>query len=277
LDFQTKAREFLFRVFDVWEEITSLLIAGWLLIYTNFIAPGYQDNISLLIGGILSIVGLIALSNLRDRLIRLRRIQSAVEETQQKIQDVKQMIRDRTQSIRTGPDEFFTIRDESYGNFLSTSSSIDISGITLTGTIHTHSAALGKRLEMGSHIRIIILDPDAEDALSQLVLRSWSNVANLQYYKDTLRHTSELIDNIGNRPQAKGSLEVGFSPLLPAFGITILERELIDSLAFVEIYDHFTNTSPGFVIDAAKAPHTFKRYQEQFNMMWKLSKTRKIV
>ena len=267
---QSKVREILQRIFDVIEEIVSLLIAGGLLIYTNLIAPSQQGYTSLVLDGILLIVGLIAISNLRDRLYRFRKIQEIIEETHQEIIN-------KTILQSTGPDDFFTGREDSYGDFLSIATSIAISGITLSGTIQTYRAILRERLEAGSQIRIIILDPEANDALRQLVLRSWSNVATSEYYKGSLKFTSELIENIGNTTKAKGSLEIGYLPFVPSIGITILEREQAASLAFIEIYHHLTDASPGFFIDATTDPETHLNYQIQFDKMWKVCRTHKIV
>jgi hypothetical protein len=256
--------------FDVLEELVSLLIAIVLLIYTNFIAQGQQGNIILLINGVLLVVSLIAISNLRDRLYRFRRIEEIVDKTHQEILD-KTILRS------TGADEFFTNRDETFGKFLATSSSIDISGITLTGTIHGYSAVLQERLENAAKIRIIILDSNSDDALRQLVLRSWSDVATPEYYKNYLRSISQLIENIGNVKQAKGSLEIGYLPFVPSFGISILKREQIHSLAFIKFYHHQTNASSGFMTDMISAPKTFGLYEEQFEIMWRECKTRKLI
>ena len=266
----SRPKEILHIIFDVIEEIVSLIIAIIILVYTNYIAPSDPNNIVLLLNGVLLVVGLVAISNLRDRLYRFRKIQGAVDKISLDVQE-------RTIYKSTGPDEFFTGRDESYGEYLSSASSIGISGITLSGTIQTHRLTLQRSLEKGSQIKIIILDPESDDALNQLVLRSWSNSATAEYYKGSLKFISELITNIGNTQQAKGTLEIGYLPFVPSLGMTILENEKLQGVAFIELYHHLTDSSPGFFIDESKAPNSFQLYHIQFEKMWKKCKIQKIV
>jgi len=266
----TKIRGFLRLIFDVVEEIASLIIAIALLIYSNLILPSNQGNTNLLINGILLIVGLLALSNLRDRLYRFRNIQFAIEGIQHEIHE-------KTIIKNIGPDDFFIGRNDSYNVYLSSASDIAILGITLSGTIQTYRLTLQKRLEAGSKIKIIILDPDSDDALRQLVLRSWSNTANPEYYKGSLRFITELITNIANTPLANGSLEIGYLPFVPSFGMTLLKHEEISSVAFVEIYQHLTDGSPGFFVDKNNAPKTFQFYQTQLEKMWGVCRKQRIV
>ena len=267
---RSRTRDLLRWAFEVIEEVVSLLIAAGILVYTEFVAPEQPGNTSLLLDGTILIAGLIAISNLRDRLYRFRRIHESVEQT-------RQAIRDCTIHQTVGADRFFIGRDESYGELLSTASSISISGITLSGTVQSFRATLRERLEAGAQIRLIILDPTSDEALRQLVLRSWSSVATPEYYKGSLGFISELIGNIGNTPQATGSLEIGYLPFVPSFGITLVSPGQKNGTGFVEIYQHMTDASPGFRIDADKDPSTFQLYREQYNKMWRKCRTQKIV
>jgi hypothetical protein len=268
-------------IFNVIEEIVSLIIAIGLLFYTNLFAKDQDKSISLLLNGILLNVGLIAFSNLRDRLYRFRKIQKTVDDTRKEMQksfeDMRKEIKDRTIYKETGADEFFAGPDRKlYADLLSEANTIFISGITLSGTIQTYRSTLRERLEAGSHIKIMMIDPDSDEALKQLVKRSWSDVATPDYYKGSIRFISELIENIGNTQHAKGSLEIGFLPFVPSFGMKILERENVSKMAFIEIYHHLSDASPCFLVDETAAPGTYQLYKKQFDIMWGACKVHKI-
>lgn len=266
---ESKTRRALRAVADVIEEIVSILLITALLAYAWFVDHTVLQDVPLLLGSAISILILVAISSLRDRLYRFRRIQEIVEET-------RQAILENTIIHVTRADEFFGGRDASYADLLSTASSIAISGITLSGTVQTYRATFRERLEAGAWIRLLIIDPTSEDVLKQIVLRSWSNVATPDYYKGSLGFISELVENIGNTPRAAGSLEIGYLPFAPSFGVTLVDPEEKDGAGFVEIYHHLTDKSPGFGISAGKDARTFQLYREQFELMWKASSTKRI-
>lgn len=257
------------RVPDVIEEVVSILIIIVLLVYAWLVDHAVLQDVPLLLGSAIAILILIAISNLRDRLYRFRRIQDQVEKTHQAI------LKSAIYQV-AGADEFFTGRDDSYGELLSTASSIAISGVTLSGTVQTYRATLRERLEAGARVRLLIIDPTSEEVLAQIVRRSWSSVATPDYYKGSLGFISELIENIGNIPNATGSLELGYLPFVPSFGVTLTDPEEKDGAGFVEIYHHLTDKSPGFQISPSTDPQTFQLYHEQFELLWKASNIRKI-
>lgn len=267
---ESKTRRVLRPITDVIEEIVSILLITVLLVYAWLVDRAVLQNVPLLLGSAISILILIAISNLRDRLYRFRRIQETVEQT-------RRAVLESTIYQVAGADEFFGGRDESYGDLLSTASSIAISGITLSGTVQTYRATLRERLEAGARIRLLIIDPTSEDVLKQIVSRSWSSVATPDYYRGSLGFISELIENIGNTPKATGSLEIGYLPFVPSFGVMLVNPKEKNGAGFVEIYHHLTDKSPGFRISTGGDPQTFQLYRQQFELMWKASRTKRIV
>jgi len=211
----------------------------------------------------LAILFFLAVNSLWDRLKRLRRIEGLVEQSLSLLE-------------RPSADKFFQRNVRPTNEFFSNASLVDLAGITLGKTTLEFTNILRQRLIAGANIRIILIDTSSE-VLNQTVIRSWSSTTP-EYYKKRIDTTSSLIEIVGSTPRATGSLQIGYLPYVPSFGIIMTDADSPKGAAFIEIYHHNSNDpSPAFEVTANKDPYWFHFYKEQFELMWKNCSVRKIL
>ncbi len=253
---------------DIIGDLISIIIAASLIIRIQTQkTPSSISDISELLTGVLAILILIALNGIWDRFKKLRHIEDLLEKNQ-KVLDSKVFERVRAE-------EFFQRETSLDQSVFENATRIDISGITLGNTSSEFSYILGKRLSLGATIRIILLDTNQEE-LNQIVKRSWGT-ATPEYYKDRISNTSALLRIVGNTAKPKGTLEIGYLPFVPSFGITIIDSNKSEGRGWIEIYHHnSTEPSPSFEITAKNDSYWFRFFSEQFDLMWKQCKVEKI-
>lgn len=263
----SKMKKFIFIIFDVIEEVVSFIIVAGILIYAGYLQVIDQQSrldAFVLLWGILAIVTLVAVSNLRDRLLRFRRIERHTEVTKKKLEEhVFDPIR---------AENFFQIDDGTNSEIFTGAKKIFISGITLVRTTGKFHETLKQSIIDGANVKIIILDITS-DAINQLELRSWGEIEP-EYYQNRIRSTISLIKvigaNLNNIPNAKGSLEIGYLPFVPSFGVILIDPEQISGMAYIKIYHHLTDDKgPKYKINLGRDPYWFKFFHKQMEKMWK--------
>ena len=150
---------------DVIEDLVTIGIAAGILIFGWFVDKEVFQNNPLLWSGVVSILIIMAIGNLRDRRRRFQKIHQTVDKTLQEVLGNKII-------MTMGADEFFKDRMEKIQDKLMSATTIDILGITLSTTVGTTLDLIKDRLKANGKIRIIILDNNSDDALEQLVKRS---------------------------------------------------------------------------------------------------------
>lgn len=264
---------FLRSFLDVIEDLVSIAIAAGILIFGWFVDKEIFQNNPLLWSGVVSILIIMAIGNLRDRRRRFHKIHQTVDKIYQEVL--------RNKVVMTmGADEFFKGGMEKIQHKLSNATTIDLLGITLSTTVGTTLGLIKDRLKANGKIRIIILDNTSDDALEQLVKRSWSKKADKEKYKAIIENTSDLLEEVSNEPGIKGSFEIGYLPFIPSVGMTLVDSKKDTGAGAVEIYHQLKKASPSFFFNKHDAPDTFDFYCEQFNLMWaecKINKVKKVV
>lgn len=249
-------------------DFISVIIAGFLIIRIQTQkTPSNLSDVSDLLTGVLAILSLLAITGIWDRFKKLRNIQELLEKNQ-KLLDSKVFERVRA-------DEFFKREINIDQSVFENATKIDISGITLGNTSSEFSHILGKRLASGATIRIILLDT-GQEVLNQIVKRSWGT-ATPEYYNNRISNTSALLRIVGSTAKPKGTLEIGFLPFVPSFGITLTDADKTEGRGWIEIYHHnSTEQSPSFEITSKSDVYWFRFFTEQFDLMWKQCRIERI-
>lgn len=265
-----RLKSFLQIILDVIEDLVSIAIAAGILIYGWFVDQGIYDNAALLWSGVIMILTVMAIGNLRDRRSRFTRINSAVEETLNEVRGNK------IYQV-AGADKFFVADEDKIQVSLAASHSIDILGITLSTSVGRMLNLLRDRLRSHGKMRIIILDGESEAALEQLVKRSWSKKASKEKYLAILENTSDLLQEVGKEQGLNGSFEIGYLPFIPSIGLTLVDQSRPDAVGIVTFYHQLKKDNPSFLISKVDDPNTFDRYQDQFELMWNECKANRLV
>ena len=253
-----------------WTLSTVPILIGAILyiMYKTEPAPQQVPDLSRLLAGILGLLFFIGVNNLWDKLKRLRRIEDLSVETYTL---VKNKIIDRVRA-----DEFFHSSGPTKEFFLH-AKSICISGITLGQTTRELTDIIGQCIVNGAHVRIILIDYQSDEVLNQIMLRSFGS-PDTGHYAKLIGGTSGLIRIIGDVPNASGTLEIGYLPFVPSFGIKLKDPLAENGAAFVEIYHHNSRKStPDFELTASRDPYWFEFYKDQFELMWNRCRVEKIL
>ena len=260
-------------ILDVIEDIIAIIIAAGILIFGWLVDKEIFKNAPLLWSGVISILIVMAIGNLRDRRRRFQKIHNTVDKTFQEIQGNKVLEPARV-------DDFFDGKEEDIQECLLSATTIDIVGITFSTTVGKTLDLVRDRLRANGTVRIILLDSDSGDALEQLVKRSWSKKASKEKYIAMIENTSDLLEEISNEPEMGGSFEIGFLPFIPTVGMTLVDVDQDMGVGVVTIYHQLKKGELSFSFTKEDAPETFDFYKEQFDAMWdecRANKVRKIV
>jgi hypothetical protein len=252
---QTKVWGVVTLVVDIVVDLIPIMIAFVLIIRYKTATKTSTDD---LLTAILGVLAAIALGGLWDRLKRLRRIQELVTHSH--------LLLEKHLAHRLRADEFF-VGSTPENDFYANAKSIAISGITLGNTASEFRHVLRQCLAAGAYIRVIVVDPGS-NALEQLVLRSWGTTT-IEYYKNRLNNTIELIKLFREVPNATGRVEIGLLPYVPSFGIQMIDPSSLNGAAYIEIYHHSSDSpSPKFKLSAKDDPSWLSFFSEQFELMW---------
>jgi hypothetical protein len=246
---------------DVIVDLTSLIIAVSLFIkYQTKESPNNIFDISQLLLGILVILFFLALNSIWDRFKKLRHIENLLSENQ--------VLLNNKVFERIKADEFFQKDINIDSHSLEEATDILISGITLGKTSSELNPVISRRLEAGANVKIILINTSAS-VLDQLKERSWGVVEDDNYYKQRIEGTAELFRIVGKRIKSKGTLEIGFLPYVPSFGMTLIDSTKPGGTGFIEIYHHNTNEpKPSFEISAKNDSYWYQFFCKQFDFMW---------
>ncbi len=254
---------------DVIEDLVAIFIAAGILIFGWFVDQEIFQNDPLLWSGVVMILIVMAIGNLRDRRRRFRKIHKTVDETLQEIRGNK------VYEV-SGADHFFKGKQEEIQEKLLKATTIDLIGITLSTTVGKTLDLIKDHLKANGNVRIIILDSKSDDALAQLVKHSWSKKASKEKYIAMIENTSDLLEEISNEPGLNGSFEIGYLPFISSVGMTLVDSNQNTGVGIVTIYHQLKKASPAFCINKHDDPETFHFYCEQFNLMWDECNTNKV-
>ncbi len=260
---------FLRGVFDVIEDLVTIVIAVGILIFGWFVDKEIFQNSPLLWSGVVSILIIMAIGNLRDRRRRFQKIHQTVDRILQEILGNKVV-------TTMGADEFFKVGMEKIQERLLHATTIDLLGITHSTTVGATLKIIKDRLKANGKVRIIVLDSNSDAALEQLVRQSWSKRASKQKYTAMIENVSDLLEEVGNEPGVRGSFEIGYLPFIPLVGMTLVDAKKDTGVGIVKVYQQLKKGSRLFFFNKHDASETFDFYCEQFNLMWAECKANKV-
>jgi hypothetical protein len=269
MNIKTMITNFLKGVLDVIEDLVTIIIAAGILLFGWFVDKEIFQNNPLLWSGVISILIIMAIGNLRDRSRRFQKIQQTVDKTYKEVLGNKTL-------VTMGADEFFRGDREKIQDSLLNATTIDLIGITLSTTVGTTLKLIIDRLKANGKVRIIILDSNSDTALEQLVKQSWSKRARKEKYIAMLENTSDLLEEVSNEPGIKGSFEIGYLPFIPSVGMTLVDSKKDTGVGIVKVYQQLKEANLSFYINKHDTPETFDFYCAQFNLMWAECKTNKV-
>lgn len=253
------------------DNLTMLLTIGFaaFIIYRQHFTQLALSTDNLLIA-ILGVLGLLAVSGIVERYRRLSSIEKAVYRA---LAFLESRFTERPSAIA------FFERLPSLDSYVQGANQIDLCGITLTTTVNKQFGNLRERLQLGAHVRILVVDPDSL-ALQMAAERSTSP-SDPEYYRVRLNATLKEIEYLfkswdefkalqGAASKKAGSLTVRLMPYAPSFGILSFDAHQDNGIAFVELYPHKFGykSPPTFDLTPQRDGIWYKYFTDQFEEMW---------
>ena len=220
------------------------------------IVPMHMDQL------IVGMLVLLALAQLSERYFILRRLVSTANVTAEATQEALEIARG---AIRAS--DFFgdPIKDSKPEARIANAKLICISGIHLVTTTKHLWLTLKAKLQDGAAVRILLLDPDDNSAVTAAAYRfdRYQDAASLRDdINSTLRNYQNLMAQVPG-----GNLEIRLLRVMPPFGIWLIDQDEKNAEAWVEVYS-FREDEPTFRIRPQADPKWYSFFERQFHGMW---------
>ncbi|MGK5500906.1 hypothetical protein [Streptomyces sp. URMC 125] len=141
-------------------------------------------------------------------------------------------------------------------------------GVSLSRTLETSYRAFEDTLSAGGRIRILLTDPDADDAA--VTTQNRPTRPRPDEIRNEIRQSLRLLERL--RAEAGGRLEVRTTRTALKFGLNYLNVHKADALLCVQLYSFEVSgeSRPIFALTLADAPW-FETFREQAERLWDLS------
>ncbi len=116
-----------------------------------------------------------------------------------------------------------------------------------------------------------MLDPSNTAILEEFAIWTSLEDTDVEFWRTRLEQNRKYITGgITYVENAKGSLEIGYLPFIPSFGLIFVNPASEHGFCAVEIYHHKTDKpEPAFDIDKSDDSVWFEFFLEQYNLLWK--------
>jgi hypothetical protein len=241
-------------------DILTIASAGYIFIRHQFQPYGPAD-ITVLATWIIAILGLIAVSALWQQHRRLKTLENLSQETRDLV--VQRLGGPARSQDFFWPDEkAITIKDLTQAN------DIYVVGMVLNRAVRTHMTTFSNRLAAGANLRFIILDWQNEPLMDVMPYRSFGSHPK-EWWQECIRQTEGYIEDIPSSDSNAGTLQVGYLPFFPSFGMWLVDPDEPHGQIHVEIYHHRTPAiNPTFSLHAAKDAYWYGFFRKQFDLLW---------
>jgi hypothetical protein len=241
-------------------DITTIVIAICFFV-RHYFKPYGPDDIAEMVAWIVALLGLVTASALWPQHLRLNRIETLGRETRDLIiQKLSEPA--RSQDFFWADDRVITAQD------LTQAHTIYVVGMVLTRTARNHMTILNRRLVAGANLRFIILDWKNETLMRIMPHRSFGSHPG-DWWKEHIRQTEGYIQDIHPLKGCPGTLQVGYLPYFPSFGMWLIDPDEPHGKIHIEIYHHRTpDKNPTFSLHATEDGHWYEFFCNQFEIMW---------
>jgi hypothetical protein len=184
----------------------------------------------------------------------------------QKLDDIEQHVNNSLIG-RVKASAFFLAKKPQLDEMFSSADTIWLLGYSLSRTVRDNYYVFAERLSKGAKIRIMVLDPTNAPLLEMAGLESEG--ATPENWRNSILGTREAISQLIQYSEEMSSMQLGYLPYAPSFGLTIIHPDEAHAECFVEIYHH-RSMAPNatFKLDPANDSFWYKFFKEQYEMLW---------
>ena len=155
-----------------------------------------------------------------------------------------------------------------YNEIFSSASEIYLAGYSLSRTVRDNYHVFSQRLQSGTNIKVIVLDPENDPLLEMASKESLAGPKDT--WRNTIIRTSDTIGNLFDlHKNSTGTISLGYLPYSPSFGLKIVDPKNAHGVCFVEIYHH-KSMAPNatFKLSSEDDGYWFDFFIKQFDKLW---------
>ncbi|WP_052424342.1 hypothetical protein [Nonomuraea candida] len=145
---------------------------------------------------------------------------------------------------------------------------IRLAGVTLNRTIRSYVDELGKALERGASVKVLVIDPSGpvpEEAARRSTIPGQPDV-----FEHRARSTLYVLRDL---PAPRERLEVRLLPFTPAFMMILLDPADDDGVIHVELGSHRSpHAAPGFLLTGRRDHHWCRHFTAEFDRLWEVAR-----
>ena len=227
--------------------------------YVIALAQTTALSTEVMLSWILAILGLLAISELVERLSKLRRLEEMSRKTLKVIESKF--------GERGSADDFFMSRLPSIRSHIEKALDIRLCGVVLQRTTRENLDVFAKQLKEGASIKIMVLDPNSSAA--RRLIKPGTNIT-----MDTVQANSQItIQNLkwlAKLPESKGTVELRFIDEDLYFNVLAFDPDKEYGTIFVEFYPQrwALGSRPRIELNVRRDGTWFNYFKNQFDKLW---------
>ena len=172
--------------------------------------------------------------------------------------------------------EYLNFHEDINANLFKNAQQIDLLGYCLQRSLRSYLEILEERLLQGVEIRVIILDYKNEPLMNMAEIESENKTAD--EWKKNIQDSVKYLKEITSNKNLTGTLNVGYLPYSPSFGLTITNKKNTNGLIFVDIYHHKTKSmNATFKLEKNKDEKWFIFFSKQYDLLWSSCRIEKLL
>lgn len=240
--------------------IVTVLFAIYVILLANL---GKIDDHNLLIW-ILTIIGLMATSELISRLITLNKLESTTNKISDKILLMEESGTVTVSKVFENGAHQLPIHEK-----MENAKNISINGTTLIQVSTQFRGEYEERLRSGCNLRFLLVKPNSE-SVKLVGKRNYEAKGAPNKFVLYLNESIDNLSMLSNLPDKRGICEVRILNYVPSFGIIIIETKDGKEDIFIQLFPYKSphGNRPWFQIDSATDSMWFKYFKSQYETMW---------
>ncbi|MFI7614067.1 hypothetical protein ACIBP6_22825 [Nonomuraea terrae] len=178
---------------------------------------------------------------------------------------VAELSRQLERSLAGG--DFLSKDRESLSGRVGRADDIRFAGVTLSRTVRRYADDLRQALERGASVKVLMIDPVGaapEEAARRSTVPDQPDV-----FESRVRSTLYVLRDL----RAHDGLEVRLLPLVPAFGLLMLDPGDDDGIVYVELGTHRSpGNDPAFTLSPRRDHAWCRHFGAEFDRLWEVSR-----
>lgn len=240
--------------------IITVLFAGYILMLVN---AGTIDDHNLLVW-ILTIIGLLATSELISRLLTLNKLEANTKKIADRLNILEESGVISVSKVFENGAHQLPIHEK-----IRKANNVSVNGTTLIQVSTQYRGEYEDKLRSGCNLRFLLLEPNSE-SVKLVGNRNYEAKESPQTLELYLNESIDNLSTLDNLPDKRGSCEVRVLDYVPSFGLVMVETNDGEDVIFVQMFPYKSahGNRPWFQINSITDSMWYNYFKSQYEKMW---------